>query len=144
MIAIQTDRRPRTRRGFGLVEMAMTGVLIAAGMAATLQVVSWVALSRRAVERRERAVVEASNLMERICARPWEEITTESLGTLRLSEAASAFLVASSLNVKVEPIEANPARKKITLEIRWRDRSGRTEAPVRLIAWAFRREGTKS
>ncbi len=79
MTAILTRFRRSRRRGFGLVEMTIACVLLAAAMAATLQVVGWVALERRAVERRERAVLEASNLMERIAARPWDELTTEAL-----------------------------------------------------------------
>ena len=56
MIAHRSSLRRSRRSGFGLVEMAITGVLIAAGMAATVHVVGWIALERRAVERRERAV----------------------------------------------------------------------------------------
>ena len=122
--------------------MAVTGVLIAAAMAATLQVVGWVALERRAVERRERALVEASNLLERITARPWDDLSTEALKSMTISDSASSFLPGSALDVKVVPFEDLPARKKINLEIRWRDRSGRTESPVRLVAWVYRRGGT--
>ena len=39
-------------------------------LTATVQVVGWVALERKAVERRERAVLEANNLLERIVADP--------------------------------------------------------------------------
>lgn len=135
MIANRSSRRP----GFGLIEMAVTGVLIAAGMAATVHVVGRIALERRAVERRERAVLEASNLMETIGARPWDDLTTESLARVRMSEATAAFLPGSSLETNVTTLDDAPARKKIVLEIRWRERSGRAEAPVRLVAWAFRR-----
>jgi hypothetical protein len=139
MIANRSLPMGRRRPGFGLIELAITGVLIAAAMATTLQVVGWVALDRRAVERRERAVLEASNLMERIAARPWDELKTEALSLLKLSETASRFLPGSTLELKVEPTEEAPARKKLTVEVRWRDRSGRPEAPVRLVAWAYRR-----
>jgi hypothetical protein len=131
----------RGRAGFGLIEMAMTGVLIAAAMAATLQVVGWVARERRGVERRERAVLEASNILERVAARPWDDLSTEALAPIKLPEAARAFLPVSSIDLKVATIEDAPGRKKLTVEVRWSDRSGRPEAPVRLVAWAYRRGG---
>ena len=142
MIANRSRPGNRRRRGFGLIEMAVTGLLIAIAMAATLQVVGWVALDRRAVERRERAVLEASNIMERIAARPWEELSTEALQSIKLSESSAAFLPGSTLELKVIAQEDVPVRKKITVEIRWRDRSGRDEAPVRLVAWTYRRGGS--
>ncbi len=142
MIVSQPTGRPRRRSGFGLVEMALTGVLIGVAMAVTLQVVGWVALDRRATERRERAIVEASNLMERIVARPWDDLKTENLANLKPNESAAKFLHGPTLNLTVEPFDDAPARKKITVEVRWLDRSGRAEAPVRLIAWSYRHGGT--
>ena len=139
MIAHRSSRGESRRPGFGLIEMAITGVLIAAGMAATVHVVGWVALERRAVERRERAVLEASNLLERIDALTWDELTTESMGKVRMSESTAAFLPGPSLVLEVIPFDDAPARKKIVVEIRWRERSGRAEAPVRLVAWTYRR-----
>jgi hypothetical protein len=129
------------RSGFGLVEMAITGVLVAAAMVATIQVVGWVALDRRANERRERALIEASNLMERITVRAYETIRTEDLTSLHLNDSAASFLHGSKLDLKVDSFEDAPARKKITLELRWLDRSGRPEAPVRLVAWSYRKGG---
>jgi hypothetical protein len=139
MIAQNSSLRKSRRSGFGLVEMAITGVLIAAGMAATVHVVGWIALERRAVERRERAVLEASNLLERIGSRAWDELTTESLGNIQMSESSAAFLPGSTLDLKVTTFDDAPIRKKIVVEIRWRERSGRSEAPVRLVAWTYRR-----
>lgn len=133
--------RARPRPGFGLVEMAMTGVLVAAGMVMTLQVVGWVALDRRANERRERALVEASNLIERIVARPYETIRTEAVASIQLSESARSFLRGSKIDLKVDAFDDAPTRKKITVELRWLDRSGHPEAPVRLVAWTHRKEG---
>jgi hypothetical protein len=141
MIARSSRNGPGRRRGFGLIEMAISGLLIAAAMAVTVQVVGRVATDRRSVARRERAVVEASNLMERIAARPFDQITAESLAALGLPEAARASLPGSTLDVKVADSPDAPARKRITVEIRWRDRSGQAESPVRLVAWSYRRGG---
>ncbi len=82
MIVDRGRVRTRRRSGFGLVELALTGFLLAVAMTLTLQVVGWIALNRRSTERRERAIVEASNLIERIKARPWDDLKTESLANL--------------------------------------------------------------
>ena len=49
-------RTSRTRRGSLLVEVAMATVLLMIGMTLTVKVLGWVALERRAAERRQRAV----------------------------------------------------------------------------------------
>ncbi len=140
MIERRTNPGRTRRRGFGLVEMAISGLMLAAAMAATVQVVGRVSAERRSVARRERALVEASNLMERIAARPFEEITPEALAAIRLPEAARESLPDSTLGATVTSADDPPARKRIVVEVRWRDRSGRAESPVRLVAWAFRRK----
>ena len=56
-----------------------------------------------------------------------------------MSESTAAFLPGSTLDLQVTPFDDAPIRKKIVVEIRWRERSGRTEAPVRLVAWTYRR-----
>lgn len=137
MIANRRARPEGRRTGFSLIELAVTGALIAVALTVTVQVVGWVALERKAVERRERALLEANNLMERIVARPYDDLTTERLGALQVSEATARFLRKPTLEVQVSPAEGAPTRKKIRLEIRWPDRSGRLEAPVRLVAWSY-------
>ncbi len=140
MIAARPSGR-RVRQGFGLVEMILTGALFAAGMVATVQLVGWVAFDRRATERRERALVEASNLMERIKASRWDDLSTIQISSLKLNSSASNFLHGSTLSMKVDTFGDVPIRKKITVEVRWLDRSGRPEAPVRLVAWTHKTGG---
>ena len=139
MIAHQPTPTANRRRGFGLLEMAMTGGLILVAMAATVQVVGWIALERKAVERRERALLEAENLLERIVAVPWDDLTTESVARFRVSDAASDQLHGPTLKVQVLPSGSPPAQKRVVVEIRWADRSGQSEAPVRLVTWVTKR-----
>ena len=137
--AKRIGRTSHRRRGLGLIEMAITGVLLAGAMVATVQVISWVAHERKAVERRQRALAEASNLMERIAARPWSELNLEQLAKVELSERTLVFLPRSNLNIQLVQHDDEPVRKKIKLEIRWRDHTGRTEAPVRIVTWVYKR-----
>lgn len=131
------------RRGFGLVEVAAAGVMAMAAMVITVQLLGWVAAERRAVARRERAILEAANLMERLAARPWDDLSAESARALTLSDATKAALPGASLTVDVATVDAEPASKKLTVAITWRDRAGRSEAPARLVAWVYRRGGSR-
>lgn len=141
MLANRSRPSGGRRPGLGLVEMVVTVALLAVAMTATVQVVGWVALERRSVDRRERALGEARNLLERLAARPWDDLTPEAAARVRPSDASAHFLGKPTLTVTITPADDAPARKKLAVELRWPDRSGRPEAPVRLIAWVYRREG---
>jgi hypothetical protein len=129
----------RRRRGFGLIEMAIAGVLIVVAMTVTVQIVGSIALERKAVERRERALLEVENVLERVVTWPWDELTTESMRRYSISSASAGFLRNPALKVTVTPLEDAPVRKKVLVELRWLDRSGRPETPVRLVGWVYRK-----
>jgi type II secretory pathway pseudopilin PulG len=140
VIAERTDhpRASRRRAGFSLIELTIAGGLLIVAMTVTAQVVGWVARERLAVERRERALLEAENLMERALALPWDGLTTESAGRLAVSESTARFLRRPTLDVTITPFDDAPARKRVSISLRWLDRAGQPEAPVRLVAWVHR------
>jgi len=138
-------KTPTHRRGFGLVEMAVSGALFAAMVVIAAQLVGWIALDRKATARRERATRLVANVMERVLSRPWTEITTEPLAPLARSATEGKPNSAGSLTIEVAPAPALDGRgvKKITVEVRWPDRSKVAESPVRLIAWTFEPKGAR-
>jgi len=133
------------RRGFGLVEMAVAGVLFATIVLITVQVVGWVASERAAVGRREAATRAAGNLMERILARPWADLSTESLAPLVRSLAGSQSIAPARLQVEVlaGPLLDGRGQKKVVVEVVWPERSRVNESPLRLVAWTFERKGNQ-
>jgi hypothetical protein len=137
----------RRRAGSMLAELAMTIVLLIIAMTLVVKVLGWVAHERRAADRRERAVMEVANLMERITAQPLDEVTQEWARRLPLSEAARQSLPGSELAVEIDgsaglgprPVPA----KRIAIRLRWRGSSGEWDAPVRLTSWIHaRRKGS--
>ena len=137
-----TARSTRSRRrGSLLVEVAMAAVLLMIAMTLTVKVLGFVALERRASERRQRALVEVANLMERITAHPFDEVTPELAGRLTLSPPARQSLPDSELAVDVAGSEPGPGRsaKRIAIRLRWRGPDGEWVAPVRLTSWIERR-----
>jgi hypothetical protein len=139
-------RARRRRRGSLLAELAMATVLVTIAMTLTVRVLGWVALERRGAERREQAVVEVANLMERITAYPFEEVTPDLAGRLTLSEAARRSLPDPELAVDVSGVDHASAQglaaKRIAIRLRWRGTTGEWVAPVRLTSWIQGRSGS--
>jgi Tfp pilus assembly protein PilV len=137
-----TGRSIRSRRrGSLLVEVAMAAVLLMIAMTLTVKVIGLVALERRGSERRQRALLEVANVMERITAHPFDEVTPELAGRLTLSPSARQSLPDSELKIDVAASEPGPGRsaRRIAIKLRWRGPDGEWVAPVRLTSWIERR-----
>jgi hypothetical protein len=121
----------------------MSAVMLIIAMSLIARVVGWTAADRRNLDRREWAVQEAANLMERLSARPFEDLTADAVKDTPLSPEAARTLPDAKLDVEI--VDDDPAggddSKRITLGLRWRSRSGEWDAPVRLTSWVYRREG---
>ena len=141
------------RRGFTLLEVSVAGVLLAVLMAAAVQMLGWVAAERRALERRQWAMQEAANVMERITARPWESLSPDpdpdpdresgSLASVELSSHARDVLPEAELHVTVADEPEQPDAKRLVVVVRWQRRPGEPAAQVRLTSWVYRRGGSK-
>ena len=131
----------RNRRGSLLAEVAMATVIVMIAMSLTVKVLGWVALERRSAERRQRAVLEVANVMERISAHPFDEVTPDLTRRITLSTTAGQSLPDADLSVEVTSSEPGAGRsaKRIAIRLRWKGRSGEWESPVRLSSWIERR-----
>ena len=136
---------PHRRRGFGLVEMAVSGVIFVAMVILTIQLVGWVAVDRKATSRREAATRLVGTVMERVLARPWPEITTEALAPLARESGDKGVAAPGILKIEVVSAPAVDGRgqKRVLVAIEWPDRSKIAESPVRLVAWTSERKGTQ-
>ena len=119
----------------------MAAVMLMVGMTLTVKVLSYAGLQRRAAEQRQRAIQEASNAMERLTALPFDDVTTERARALTISPTALQRLPDAELAANVDESQPGPGRsaKRIAIRLRWRDRAGEWEAPVRLTTWIERR-----
>jgi hypothetical protein len=138
-MTVRSNRSPR--RGSLLVEVAMAAALLIVAMSLTIKVLGFVAHERRASERRQRALVEVANLMERITAYPFDQVTPELAAKLTLSPAGRQSLPDSELAVDVAGNEPGAGRlaRRIAIRLRWRGPDGEWVAPVRLTSWIERR-----
>jgi len=128
------------RNGIGLMELTVAGAVLAVMMAVSMQLLGVIACERKAASRRQTAVREAGNLMQRVSALPWEKLDRQALDELSLSETAAAELPHAELEATIED-ESSPSvetkSKRIGISIRWRDSHGQPVAPVRLTAWRY-------
>ncbi len=139
MIAL---RSVRSRRGSLLAETAMSAVMLIIAMGLITKVVGSVAVQRRVWDRRQTAVFEGANLMERLTARPFDALSTENVKNLTLSQQAAQSLPDGQLQVNIvenDPVGGDDS-KRIAVNIRWRNRAGEWDAPVKLTSWVYRRK----
>ena len=126
------------RRGFTLLEISAAGILLAVMMTICLQFFRATAAQRRAIQDHRTAIREADNLMERVCARPWEELTPEGVAGVQLSEEARRALGGSQVEIDVTQPDDEPDGKRITVLLRWPAGPDQPDRSVWLVAWRYR------
>ena len=122
-----------SRRGFTLIEMAMGALMLTILMSMTVQFLAWSASERRVSERRQRALHEASSILERLASLPSDQLTPETLQAAKLSEETGQALPDGSLKVTI--VDGPEGLKRLTVEVGYHDRSGEAVAPVRLVTF---------
>jgi hypothetical protein len=123
------------RHGITILETIVAGVLLAATMSVCLQLLGAHAAQQQAIQRRQAAVREAANVMERAAAVPFRELTPQRLAEIQLSPEASATLPDGELTIELAVVPEDPGARRITVSIRWQDRNGEWLKPVQLTAW---------
>lgn len=132
----------RRRRAYGLVEVGMAVMLIVAAMSLMVKALGVVANERREADRRLWAVEAASNVLERASAEPFEGITREKVDAIAADTGAERVLPGAAWESTVEDDRGAPVpAKRVSLRLRWKNRSGGLGEPVRLSTWVYRKGG---
>ncbi len=84
----------RSRHGLSLIEVSAAIVLLGALATIVMQALEWTLVERREAERREIALVEAGNAMERLAAAKWESLAPRASAEEPLSAIAKDMLPA--------------------------------------------------
>jgi prepilin-type N-terminal cleavage/methylation domain-containing protein len=124
-------------RGMTLLETIVASAMLLVFMALCVHFFIVGGRLRTELDRREIAMQEAANVMERLMARPWDQLSAESAGEASLSEAAQRMLPDVQMKVEITPREEKPPGKRILVTIRWQDENGQWTRPVRLAAWRY-------
>jgi len=125
----------RQRRGSLLLEASMAVALLALVFMAVSQLLAVAGRQRREAQWRWQATLEAANVLERVMARPWDELTTDGLAALTLSAQTARRLPDPRLRVDTQPLPGPPAAKRIRVRLDWVNLAGDRGQPVVLVAW---------
>lgn len=128
------------RGGTTLLEVVVSAALLAAVASMCVQLVLAIGLQRRAADRRAWAVEAAANVLERLTARDWEEITPQAADEMELAPGADEVLPGARLEIDVVPQQDTPPAKRITLGLTWTGKAGKPARPVRLVTWIYQPE----
>jgi hypothetical protein len=138
-------RNSHLRRGSLLAEVAISSIMLVIVMGMTVKILGWVALQRRAAERREQAALEAANMMERLAARPFDQLTPALASQCALPARTVEFLPGAELKVDITETRPGPDRlaKRIAIQVGWRNSAGEPVAPLRLTSWIEHRRKSR-
>lgn len=139
---MRSMRRRRVRRGSLLIETAIAALMLSLAMGLVTKVLAAVATERRAWDRRQVALSEVAGVMERLCARPYEALVAGQVSGVSPSKVAAKLLPRAQLRGEVvEDPAGGMGSKRLVVEMRWRNRAGDWDAPVRMTTWLHRRKG---
>ncbi len=122
------------RRGLGMIELLMAAILLSTIFAIAVPVLRVALVTNRQNDRQNEALMTASNVLERLTLKPWDEITPDTAADIELPEAISRQLPDAELQVQVEP---DGDAKRISVLLSWQGTGGKPMAPVRLTTWVY-------
>ena len=132
-------RSVRQRRpGATLAEATMAIAIVSLALVAAGQLLVSARAQRRVRQHRVAAEQEASNTIERVLARPWDDVTAEKLTAdqdlmWRVHDVVPNGQVEIGIVDEMEP----PIAKRITVEVRTEPMSGASAVLARLVAWKY-------
>ena len=125
------------RPGSMLLEAALAITLLLAAAAAMTQLLLLAAHQRRQADRRALATREAANVIERIVAQPWPEITADRVKDYELSQEALHWLREPELEIQVSDEDLAVDSKRVDVSVRLQSSAGLPAEAVELSAWTF-------
>lgn len=131
------SQRHRERAGFTLVELFISGILLAAIAATALPILAATARQQQETLRRQAAVQAAANLLERYTVKPWEELQLAESQGVELPAALLDRLPEARGRVAILPAEGEPPARRIQVELDWQDSRQQRTRPVQLTTWVY-------
>ncbi|MGO9114173.1 MAG: hypothetical protein ACLP9L_33585 [Thermoguttaceae bacterium] len=117
----------------------MTLLVLSALTTLCLQFFAAASDQRRQVYAQLTATQEAANLLERVEALEWNELTTASAAKLQLSAQARQALPDARVVMLVDEPSGTPPARRVAASVRWRPQLDEPEREVRLVAWRYKK-----
>ena len=103
-----------------------------------LQLLGAIAEQRRAADQRQLAILEVENALERLAARPWAELTPQTVAPPQLAPSVRDRLPAAEWKIEITAPPAEPLAKRIAVSLRWQDHAGQFVRPVKIVTWRWK------
>lgn len=134
-----SGRKPvaNTRRGFTLIELIATCILLGVVFSVSIPLLTVVAHERRSAEQRQFALQHATNLLERATTKSWSELKVGNQELTAAPTDVQTLLPGLERRVEVKELSETPRSKQVEVSVRWKSRSGELVAPLRLSAWVY-------
>ena len=125
------------RRGFTLVELISTCVLLGVVFSVSIPLLVTVARERLSAEQRQFALQHATNLLERAVVQDWSELPPGEQTLTAAPPDVLAMLPGLERQLTVTELSDEPRSKQVAVSIRWQGRAGHPVAPLALSAWVY-------
>ena len=121
-----------------MVELCATCALLATAIPLTVAALGAVAKQRRGAELRQQAIEAADNLLERLAAERYEELSADRLAEVGQATAPAQSLPGGELKLDLVEQPDPPEGKRIDVELSWQGGAAKTRQRVRLSGWSYR------
>lgn len=121
----------RSRRGFTVLEGLVALVVLGATLTAVAQVSSRLGQQQRRMDKAQANLLQAGNLLERLVALPWDELTADAAQRLADEASETRFVVT------IDEMADGPPAKRIVVRTR-PESSAAPQRPLQLTTWVYR------
>ena len=122
----------RNSRGFTLVELIGTCLLMGILFSMTVPMLLVVARERRSTEQRQFALQRASNLLERTAQREWSELQPGEISLEDVDGDLRQVLPDLEQKLLIHQVAGESDAIQVVASLRWRNAAGEYVAPIRL------------
>lgn len=130
-----------TRRGITTIELIVGMSLLALLFSTILPMLRWADFQKKESQRRTIATQVASNLLEELTSQKYAGLTKAIAEQSDVPEEYRQVLPDAELEVNLTPTEEPLVGQKVSVTLRWTNRSGQNARPVRLTTYVYPDEG---
>lgn len=127
-------KRGRTRSGFTILEVTVALAVMLMMMLVVAQAAIWTLGQRERDASRQDALETAINIMEKARVLAWKDLSAQWASAQRLPDDLTQRLGEPRLVINVEPVASHPHTKRVTVEIKWKDKNDGVAQQVQLAS----------
>lgn len=129
--------------GFTLTETICSMIILGALLVFMVTSFRLVDVQTRRTEMHQLAMNEASNLMENLSSRSWNDLTPETAKSVKISESTRNMIPDAKLSAEIIQPEQTPDAKKISIQISYKHLPGQADPVVSLTTWVYQQESAE-